>query len=293
MTETLVLACIILAAWLLGCCLLLALLLVPRARSRIQGLWPLMLSEAGILFAATAPWLLPLPFLGIALSAAALRIGYESGKVNGGPSNPNGGLFGAGLLLACCFLAWFSGPLHALPALALATLSAILLFLLSVRGPGLGWLRSFMLFPALPFTALVFVARWSDAAAICVLALLLVEVFDSFSLLGGRLFGKHLLFPRLSPRKTWEGLLTGVVAVALSALALSPVLGTAWPTMIAIAATTTLGALIGDLTASAAKRRAGVKDYPAVLAVQGGLLDIYDAWIVAAPLAAAVAVLLR
>jgi phosphatidate cytidylyltransferase len=63
-------------------------------------------------------------------------------------------------------------------------------------------------------------------------------------------------------------------------------------TVAAISAVATAGAVVGDLTASAAKRRVGVKDYPALLAIQGGLLDIYDAWIVAAPLAAVLAVLL-
>ena len=49
----------------------------------------------------------------------------------------------------------------------------------------------------------------------------------------------------------------------------------------AIAIAATAGAIAGDLMASAAKRRAGVKDYPTILPVQGGLLDIMDAWIVA------------
>ena len=51
-------------------------------------------------------------------------------------------------------------------------------------------------------------------------------------------------------------------------------------------------AIAGDLLGSLAKRLAGVKDYPAVMAVQGGLLDITDAWLVAGPCLAGLAVLL-
>jgi phosphatidate cytidylyltransferase len=50
-------------------------------------------------------------------------------------------------------------------------------------------------------------------------------------------------------------------------------------------------AVAGDLLASLAKRRAGVKDYPPIMKVQGGLLDIIDAWLVAGPCLAGFAVL--
>jgi phosphatidate cytidylyltransferase len=52
-------------------------------------------------------------------------------------------------------------------------------------------------------------------------------------------------------------------------------------------------ALAGDLLGSSAKRRAGVKDYPPVMAVQGGLLDIMDSWIVAGAALALLAMLLN
>ncbi|NMD07821.1 MAG: phosphatidate cytidylyltransferase [Phyllobacteriaceae bacterium] len=158
--------------------------------------------------------------------------------------------------------------------------------------PSLQWIWRFLLFPALPFAAFTFAAKWFEVPIAFVLALLIVEIFDSFALLGGRLFGKRLLAPKLSPRKTWEGLLTGLAAVFLVSGGLASALDLSMATVAAISAVATAGAVVGDLTASAAKRRAGVKDYPALLAIQGGLLDIYDAWIVAAPLAAVLAVLL-
>ena len=291
--DLLYLAAIILIAWLTGCILLAALMLSPKTRGRIQGLWPLMLSEAGILLAGTLPWLLPQPILGLALAAAAGRIGYESGTVNGGPAQPKAGSIGACLLVGIAVIAWFVDS-EAWPiGLVLLALVITGIMLMTSRRPPLMWLWRFLVFPALPFALFVFAARRFDVAFIFVLSLLIVEIFDSFSLLGGRLIGKRPLAPRLSPKKTWEGLAVGLMAVALSAFALAAILDKKLPIVAAIATVATVGAIAGDLMASAAKRRAGVKDYPIILPVQGGLLDIMDAWIVAGPLAAFAAVLLQ
>ena len=243
-----------------------------------------MASEALILVIGTLPWLLPLPLLGIALAGAALRIGYESGVVNGMPKAHSSGMIGAGILAGFSALVWFQSsevwPLG-LAVLILATGGAAIL----ANGLEKAWLWRFLIYPVLPFMLFVFSARWANAAFACLLSFLLVEIFDSFSLLGGRLFGKRLLVPKLSPQKTWEGLAVGFLAVAISAISLAALLKIDLPTMAAVAIAVTAGALIGDLFASAAKRRAGVKDYPPVLPIQGGLLDIMDAWIVAGPLA--------
>ena len=291
--ELLCLAATILIAWLTGCGLLAALMLFPKTRGRIHGLWPLMLSEAGILLAGTLPWLLPQPILGLALAAAAGRIGYESGAVNGGPAQPNAGSIGACLLLGIAVMAWFldreAWPFGIVVVALLITCTA----LMTSWRPPLIWLWRFLLFPALPFALFVFAARWLDVAFIFVLSLLIVEIFDSFSLLGGRLIGKRPLVPKLSPKKTWEGLAAGLVAVGFSTFALAAIVEKELLIVVAIAIAATAGALAGDLIASAAKRRAGVKDYPIILPVQGGLLDIMDAWIVAGPLAAFTAILLQ
>jgi CDP-diglyceride synthetase len=75
-----------------------------------------------------------------------------------------------------------------------------------------------------------------------------------------------------------------LIAVVLAVCVLTLALEMDLLTVAAIASASTIGAIAGDLTASAAKRRAHVKDYPAIIASQGGLLDIYDSWIVAGPL---------
>lgn len=292
-TDLVELVILVLAAWLMGCALLLGLKMFSGTRARISGLWPLLLTEAGILLAGTLPWFLPQPVLGIVLAAAAARIGYESGFVNAAPDHANGGRTGSLLLAGFALLAWFANPaagsLSILPWAA--AISAVII--VAAWNARLRWLWRFLLFPVLPFVLFTHFARWHDMAVVFVFALLIVEIFDSFSLLGGRLIGRRLMAPKLSPRKTWEGLGIGLAAAFLVSAGLSLVLDMDRFSVAVLAAAATAGALVGDLAASAAKRRAGVKDYPAVITIQGGLLDIYDAWMVAAPAAIATLLLLR
>jgi phosphatidate cytidylyltransferase len=285
------LAYIILLAWLTGCALLMILTLLPVARGKLEGAWPLMLSEAGILFAGTVPWLLPSPFLGAALTVAAGRIGYESGKVNS-KAQSRAGTLGASLLAGLTLFTWFAdfiagGVGHGAWVVVFIALASIA----SLQGTR-QWLWRFLIFPVLPFVVFVAAARWPEMANVFVLSLFIVEIFDSFALLGGRLFGRRPLAPKLSPRKTWEGLYVGLIAVVVAACAVTFTLDMEALTVATITLVSTAGAIIGDLTASAAKRRADVKDYPAVIANQGGLLDIYDSWIVAGPLSAGTIMLL-
>jgi len=102
----------------------------------------------------------------------------------------------------------------------------------------------------------------------------------------GRAIGRHKLAPKISPGKTWEGLVGGVVAgLALATLAhfwFFPVLPLKWALPLA-AVMTTLG-ILGDLTESALKRGAGAKDAAKILPGHGGVLDRLDSLLFNAPL---------
>ncbi|MFT3671389.1 phosphatidate cytidylyltransferase [Aestuariivirga sp.] len=271
-------------AWLAGCVLLGVLSLLPNTRSRVKELWPLMVSEAAILGAGTLLWLLPHSLLVVPLLLAAARFGFESGKVNGGQDSSFAGAITALSLALAAMLVWITSSTLMLFFLFLGMLTGIVIGF-SMSSKPLSRLFRTLLFPTLPFLLFVLAATKPDTGTVFILSLLIVEVFDSFALLGGKLFGRHLMVPKLSPKKTWEGFGVGLAAALLAGAALSMMTILPAPTVMAIALVSTIAAVAGDLLASAAKRRAGVKDYPALLRSQGGLLDIYDAWIVAAPAA--------
>jgi phosphatidate cytidylyltransferase len=102
----------------------------------------------------------------------------------------------------------------------------------------------------------------------------------------GRLIGKHKLAPKISPGKTWEGLVGGVItAAAMGALAhfwFFRELPLKWALSIGVAMSI-LGVL-GDLTESALKRGAGAKDAANILPGHGGILDRLDSLLFNAPL---------
>lgn len=142
---------------------------------------------------------------------------------------------------------------------------------------------AFIAMPLLPLVAMGAAFSASETAATLLLALLYVEVFDSLALLGGTLFGRRLVWPSLSPRKSWEGYGFGVAGL-IGAAALTLLFNMASPWQVTLTALcTVVFAPVGDLFASWSKRLAGAKDYPVLVAGQGGALDIYDAWITVAP----------
>ncbi|MFM8748375.1 MAG: phosphatidate cytidylyltransferase [Aestuariivirga sp.] len=268
-------------AFICGALLLAALSVIPATARAARPLWPVFASEAVIVAGGVAPWLLSAPLLLGCLMAAGARIGFESGTVHGLASGRPMAMAAALLLVLVCLFGWFAPGSVVLPAgLAMLLLGVSLARLDGARSLS-GSLGRFLIFPATPFLIFAYAASQPPLSPLLLLAFFLVEIFDSFSLLGGKLFGKTPLVPRLSPKKTWEGLATGAFALLAVTLALS-----AWPgphalSMLLIAVTVMIAALAGDLLGSAAKRRAGVKDYPPVMKVQGGLLDIVDSWIVA------------
>jgi phosphatidate cytidylyltransferase len=113
---------------------------------------------------------------------------------------------------------------------------------------------------------------------------LLVVAADIGAYFAGRRFGRRKLAPRVSPGKTWEGALGGLLMVALVSwggaahLDLPPLGAVAFGCVVGIFS------IIGDLTESMFKRTAGLKDSGSLLPGHGGLLDRIDSVTAAAPL---------
>jgi phosphatidate cytidylyltransferase len=101
----------------------------------------------------------------------------------------------------------------------------------------------------------------------------------------GKIFGRQKIVPRISPQKTWQGLLGGIAfSVALS-LVLGAYLGLGRPAwMAAIALLLSVGGFAGDVMFSAAKRKLGIKDFSRLIPGHGGMLDRADSLVVTAPL---------
>ena len=140
-------------------------------------------------------------------------------------------------------------------------------------------------YPALGLAHVALVAVGPNGFGRVLFLYALVEMNDVFALLGGRLLGRHRPWPTLSPNKTIEGAAIGLLASLAAALAFGfavPELGLAH--RLALGLVVGLAVPAGDLVASAIKRAAGIKDYGALVPGSGGVLDVYDSLVVAAPI---------
>ena len=159
---------------------------------------------------------------------------------------------------------------------------------------------------ALPLAFLVQIRQQWSGAFMLLYLLLVVWAGDIFAYFIGRSLGRHLMSPRISPKKTWEGALASVIAslgvgvlVYNYALPISSALLSVglmqrrdgyfalqspplWSTLL-LSAAINIAAQLGDLVESLIKRGAGVKDSGAILPGHGGMLDRIDALLLAAP----------
>jgi phosphatidate cytidylyltransferase len=160
---------------------------------------------------------------------------------------------------------------------------------------------------ALPLGCLVQIREQASGAFLLLYLLLLVWAGDIFAYFVGRSLGRHLMSPRVSPKKTWEGALASMIAsvgvgillfnyalpistallnvhlierrdglFALEKAPLGPI--------ILLSATINIAAQLGDLVESLIKRGANIKDSGTILPGHGGMLDRVDALLFAAPL---------
>jgi phosphatidate cytidylyltransferase len=136
---------------------------------------------------------------------------------------------------------------------------------------------------------LMLVPRWdapqAGATGLVFMLLVATAANDVFQYVTGKLFGRHKVMPTVSPNKTWEGFLGGLVLTAglfgLLAPVFTPLRGYGlWITAI----TFPIAGFAGDVTFSAIKRDLGVKDTSRLLPGHGGMLDRIDSLTFTAPL---------
>jgi phosphatidate cytidylyltransferase len=142
-----------------------------------------------------------------------------------------------------------------------------------------------LLYIGLPLGALAAIRLWSGREALMLLLGTLV-ISDSAQYYTGRALGRRPLAPSISPKKTVEGAMGGLVlgtaAMALGGLRLFPA---AAPLLLVLAALSIVAVgMVGDLFESLLKRSAGVKDSSHLIPGHGGVLDRIDSWLFAGPL---------
>jgi phosphatidate cytidylyltransferase len=134
--------------------------------------------------------------------------------------------------------------------------------------------------------------EWGDAQGryLILLLVVVVKLTDIGAFFTGSHLGRHKLIPRVSPAKTWEGCVGGVAAGVLGGLALSHFMqhrpGVAVfdiATTAVIALLLSVAGILGDLIESLFKRAAGVKDSGSMIRGMGGILDVLDSLLFAAP----------
>ena len=111
----------------------------------------------------------------------------------------------------------------------------------------------------------------------------IVEISDVLQYVWGKLLGRHLILPEVSPKKTWEGFLLGISTTALAALALRFLTPFGVLETILVSLLVTVAGFCGGAVMSAVKRDFGVKDFGGLIPGHGGMLDRVDSLCYAAP----------
>lgn len=124
-----------------------------------------------------------------------------------------------------------------------------------------------------------------DASPLLLLAaLLVVWAADTGAFAAGKLVGRVKLAPQISPGKTWEGVIGGLLLVSLMAIAGSWYYESRATVLVPFCLAAACASIVGDLTVSMFKRSAGLKDSGTLFPGHGGILDRIDSVAAAAPL---------
>ena len=108
---------------------------------------------------------------------------------------------------------------------------------------------------------------------------------DVFAYLTGVSIGKHKMAPRISPKKSWEGFIGGIVGALVMGAIGSFVVGGGLGLWLGLAVVVAVTSVFGDLVESMFKREANIKDSGNIIPGHGGILDRFDALLISTPFA--------
>jgi phosphatidate cytidylyltransferase len=188
--------------------------------------------------------------------------------------------------VAAVGLAAFGWPgialLLALPATALVHFLARRVLVPGARGGAAGWVAGGALYITLPVVALVWLRSDPGGARLILWLMATVWATDIGAFFAGRLIGGPKLAPRISPKKTWAGLIGGMASAGMVGVIADLSVPGASTTLAAAGVMLAVVAQAGDLGESLVKRRFGAKDSSSLIPGHGGLLDRVDGLLAAA-----------
>lgn len=283
---------VIVGAFAFGALLLVAAGRDPSRRNAIGEIWKLWWYELAIVgFVLVPAWLGPIPFaLAVGLMAVRSQWELHQAMAGGGEAGERGGVLVLGLATLGAAAVLGPGPIWhgAVGAVALVLVGDLARPIPDVaRRPGRsGRIGIPLVYPPMFLAYLVWLRGRPDGFALVAFLYCVLEATDSFALVVGKLFGRTKVFPRLTPGKTWAGLLGGLALGGATGIAFG-LFATPLPPARVIGATLFLlvATVLGDLVASRLKRELGIKDFAPGTTPHGGVLDIYDSLVFAAPVA--------
>ena len=147
----------------------------------------------------------------------------------------------------------------------------------------LSWAKSFfnICYVAVPMATLAYIYSIQPILALIMLALIWIN--DTGAFLVGCSIGKHRLFERISPKKSWEGFFGGFIFSIAAGAATSLYIQEGWLQWAVLGAIVSIAATLGDLIESLIKRTVGVKDSGNIMPGHGGILDRIDSLLLVAP----------
>ncbi|MFC1791557.1 phosphatidate cytidylyltransferase [Gemmatimonadota bacterium] len=249
-------------------------------------LWTTFLVELGVV-----SWVLVPAYLGGwywvgAVAVTAVAVLWEADRARAGWGSSTLPLLGLPLGMATVAAAVHPGAPGVLVPASLLALPSLGLFLRPSRAmawPPVGALLG-LGYPAFGLACLMALGLGEQGLLHVFILFAITEIQDTVAMLSGKFWGEALIFPRISPKKTRLGTVAGLAGAVATAMLAGTVLPDRplWGTLVVGMAIGVAG-LAGDLFASAIKRKAGIKDFGRAVPTMGGVLDVYDSLLFAAP----------
>ncbi len=252
------------------------------------GVAVLLLAVAGAAL-LWAPWVFVLIVV-VGIGGAQLEMGHVLARHRGVAIQYLPLLVGTALVILGAYVAHWLAPLSPGWWVVGSTgLVAVLILCLRLRGPLDGYVRDvsssllLLVYPGLLATSLIFIVAGDQGPARIATFIVGVAATDTGGYLLGVLIGRHPFAPRISPKKSWEGVVGSVVLAGVAVtLMVALLLHQDWWKGLILALVLVVVSILGDLVESVIKRDIGIKDMGTVLPGHGGLMDRLDGYLLAA-----------